>query len=473
MKRQQTHIGDWSWMIGWVFVFYLGGCSRPVKPVPEPVWMPEQFHAAQGVQQQRDPLPEKWWLSLKDPALNALMARALGNNFTLRSAWDRLEQAEQFVRQADAALIPSLSYSLGGRRTRSDTRNNVTYSGRYDAGLSASYELDLWGKYRSAKRAFELDMEARREDVAAAAITVSVAVARTWYQLAEAQEQVAVIKRQLQTNREVLEIVTLSFRNGKVGAEDVFRQRQLIESSQGQLIQARERLEVLQHGLSVLIGKTPGPWWAEQELSLVSIPALPSTGLPSEVIQRRPDVRSAYRGIQAADQRMAMAVADQYPSVSLTAGIDTTSSQVEELFEDWSANLAANLLGPLYDAGRRQAEVDRQRAIVSQRIHEYSLGVLEALREVEDALTQERYQRSYVANLQQQLATARNVLERIRQNYINGQLDYLRVLDSLSLVQNLERNELAARRTLIERRIDLCRAIAGPWEMERPKQARM
>jgi outer membrane protein TolC len=267
--------------------------------------------------------------------------------------------------------------------------------------------------------------------------------------------------------------VTLSFRQSKVGAEDVFRQRQLVESSEGQLILAQERVDVLQHGLSVLLGRAPGPWWAEQNIALIHVPDLPSTGLPSEVIQRRPDVRSAYKGIQAADQRMAVAVADRYPSISLTAGVDTTSDHIEDLFKDWSANLAANLVGPLYDAGQRKAEVDRQRAIVSQQINDYSQTVLEALREIEDALTQEHFQHSYVASIQQQLATSRQVLDRIRQNYLMGQLDYLRVLENLSSSQTLERNELTARRILIERRIDLCRAIAGTWDMERPMQARV
>jgi NodT family efflux transporter outer membrane factor (OMF) lipoprotein len=456
-----------------ILLLLAGGCSRPIQPVPDPNWMPDSFSQSALPGTVRAPLPDQWWRSLEDPALHQLMEQALGNNFSIRSAWDRLTQAELIVKQANAALIPRVNYALGGRRTRSETGNSVTYSGRYDAGLSASYELDVWGKWRSTRKAFLLDMEARREDVAAAAMTLSAVVARTWYQLAEARQQVEVITRQRQTNQDVLDIVTLSFRQGKVGAEDVFRQRQLVESSEGQRLQAQERVDVLQHGLSVLVGRAPGAWWAEQTLDLVGLPDLPPTGLPAEVIQRRPDVRSAYKEIQAADQRMAVAVADRYPSISLSAGVDTTSSHLDDLFKDWSANLAANLVGPLYDAGQRKAEVDRQHAIVSQRINEYSQIVLEALQEVEDALTQEYYQQRLVANIQQQLATSRLTLDRLRQNYLMGQLDYLRVLESLSSSQTLERNEITARRFLIERRIDLCRAIAGSWDMDRPAQARV
>ena len=150
----------------------------------------------------------------------------------------------------------------------------------------------------------QFDAQALQEDVAAAAMTVSAGVARTWYQLAEAKLQVDVITRQLQTNRDVLQIVALSFRQGKVGAADVFRQRQLMETSQGQLIQAEEQMAVLQHGLAVLVGRAPGMWRPESQYVLVDLPPLPAAGLPSEVLTRRPDLRRTYRAIQATDQRV-------------------------------------------------------------------------------------------------------------------------------------------------------------------------
>ena len=449
------------------------GCARQAQPMAAREWVPEAFSTQPSAAIPSEPLPEKWWLSLNDPALNVLMEEALGQNFTIRSAWDRLTQAEQLLRQANAALIPSVTYHGGVRRSRTETDTRTSYQGTVSAGVSVSYELDLWGKWRSTKQALQFDAEARQEDVASAAMTVSAGVARTWYQLTEANLQVDVIGRQLQTNRDVLQIVTLSFRQGKVGAADVFRQRQLMEASEGQLIQAQERVAVLQHGLAVLVGRAPGGWQDRQPHVLLDLPPLPATGLPSEVLTRRPDIRRAFRAIQATDQRVAVAVADRYPSVDISAGLETGGNGVEDLFQSWSGNLAANLVGPLYDAGRRQAEVARQEAILSQAINEYSQQVLVALQEVEDALAQEDHQHAYVASVQQQLATARLVLERIRQNYFGGQLDYLRVLDSLSSLQALERNELSARRTLIERRIDLCRAIAGSWEMERPEQAKM
>ena len=127
-----------------------------------------------------------------------------------------------------------------------------------------------------------------------------------------------------------------------------------------------------------------------------------------------------------------------------------------------------NLSGPLFDAGLRKAEVKRTRAVVSEKLNDYSQTVLDALKEIEDAIQQEYYQREYVKSLQKQLVLAQNVYERTYQNYLKGQLDYIRVLTSLVTMQNLERNELTARRILIEHRIDLYRSIAGGWPMQRP-----
>jgi NodT family efflux transporter outer membrane factor (OMF) lipoprotein len=427
--------------------------------------VPAQF-SAQGT----ITLPQRWWESLKDPELNALMKEALAGNFSIRTAWDRLRQAEALADQATAFLWPSVSYSGSARRTRTEVNNTRSYRSDFGAGVGAAYEIDLWGRARSAYAATLLDMEAQQEDVAAAAMTVSATVAKLWYQLAQTRETITVLQRQLETNQQVLELIELQFGASKVGAPDVFRQRQLVEATQGQLIQAQEQEALLQHALSVLSGR-PADQPIEQTAHLIELPVLPAAGLPSEVLQRRPDVRSAWLAVQAADARVAVAITDKYPSLSLSADADTTSTRVEDLFDDWVANLAANAVGPLFDAGRRQAEVERTQAVVSQLVNQYSQTVLQALQDVEDALTQEHHQTLFLASLRTQLELAREVREKTYRRYKQGQFDYLRVLEALRSEQLLEVSELGARRLLLEHRIDLCRSIAGSWDMKRPQMA--
>lgn len=446
------------------------GCRSQSGPEPQSVVSDMEVPEAFSMSGQ-EVLPEKWWESLDDSALNDLIEEALTGNFSLQTSWDRLVQAEQVAVKSGAPLLPRVTYQAGVTRTRQETGSRDTYTTNISTGLVASYEVDLWNKVRAGREASLFDVEARRNDLAAAAVTLSASVAKTWYQLAENKQEVSLIEAQLSRNQKVLDIVTMQFRTGKVGAADVFRQRQLVESNVGQLIQVEEQVKLLQHRLCVLVGRVPDQAWADDSMAMIDLPPLPATGIPASLIQNRPDVASALYGIRAADQRTAVAIADQYPSISLTGTLTTSESRIEDLFDDWLASLAGSLAGPLFDAGLREAEAERTRAVLSQAIHTYQQTVLESLREVEDALVQEEAQRAYVTNLGTQLDLAQKSYERLRQRFLNGQLDYLRVLESLESQQRLERSQLTAQRFLIERRIDLCRALAGTWDMERPEIA--
>lgn len=445
----------------------VGGCQSPAVRAVQPSFELPPVFSADGMA----PLPEKWWQSLNDPQVEAVIEEGLSSNFGIRSTWDRLTQAEAIAVQTGAALLPSVTYQGGAERIGRDVSGIRTYATDYFAGVGARYEIDLWGRIQSSRQASLLDAQAAQDNVSAAAMTLSSAIAKTWYQLAEAKQQQQLIEQQIETNQKILEVITVQFRQAQVGAADVFNQEQLVETSKGQLIQIREDIALLQHLLSVLTGKVPGLWWSDEPMELVTLEQLPQIDIPAVVMQRRPDVLSSYRLVQAADQRLASAIADQYPAISLSAAVETSGERIRDLFDDWLGNLAANVAGPLFDAGLRKAEVRRTRAVVSERLNSYSQTVLEALQETEDAISQEAYQRQYVESLQKQLALARNVYERTYQNYLKGQLDYLRVLTSVVTMQRLEQSELTARRILIERRIDLCRSIAGGWPLERPEPA--
>ena len=451
-----------------VFCCLVAACSPRIRQPQSPVALPDEFSASGDYV-----LPARWWLSFDDPQLDALIDEALSENFTIRSAWDRLTQAEQIAVRTGAALLPQVDYSASGSRTWAEDSRGSSASSDYSAGLFASYEVDLWNRIESAHQAALLDAAALREDVQAAAVTVSAAVAQTWYQLAEAKQQELVLLSQIETNSKVLQIITVQFQKGGVGAADVYRQRQLVESTRGQLIQVREDIILLLHQLSVLLGRRPAQWWQEEDIALIQPPPFPRLGLPASVVQVRPDVQSSYRLIQAADLRVAAAIADRYPAIGVFAAAETSAGKVRELFDDWFANLAAEAVGPLFDAGLRKAEVERTRAVLSQRINDYGQTVLKAVREIEDAINQEIYQRQYLENLEKQLELSRQVSERTEQNYLKGRLDYIRVLETLVSQQNLERNVVNARRVLLYRRIELCRAVAAGWDMSRPHAQEM
>ena len=445
------------WLAVWCLM--LAGCQNVERLASQPeIELAGAFSAAGEV-----PLDEMWWGSFNDPQLDSLIERGLRDNFSIQSAWDRLRQAEQVAVKAGAPLLPSVNYNASYRRSWQDVSDNSSYSNKDGLGLAAGYVIDFWGRLDSTAQAAALDVQAAKEDVAAAAVTLSAGIAKTWYQYVESRLQEQLIAKQIDANAKVLEIITVQFRKGKVGASDVFRQRQLIEASQGQLIKAKENSELLLHRLAVLVGSDPSSYSVEAAGALVKPGPLPKVGIPSQLLTHRPDLMSAYKSIQAADYRVATAITDQYPRISLSAGLDTNPSHANDIFDDWLASLAANLTGPLFDAGLKKAEVQRTQAVLSQLINTYRQSILAAVQEVEDALSQQRYQAEYVNNLSTQLELARQVYDRTRQSYLKGQVDYIRVLDSLVSQQSLERGELTAKRQLIESRVDLCRAISGDF----------
>jgi NodT family efflux transporter outer membrane factor (OMF) lipoprotein len=435
-------------------------CSRQIKKPPMPTEIPSSFTTT-GT----EPLPDNWWLSFKDDELNFLIEQALKDNFNLAIAWDRLAQAQAVAKKSNANLLPRADLEAGFRRSRQEIQDSTTYSSLYSLGIAAGYEVDLWSQITSLQQAAWLDVQAQREALNTAAITMTASIASTWYQLAESKALIQIVKEQIETNKQVLNVVNVQFRKGTASAADVLRQRQLVASTEAQLIVSEETVELLQYQLSVLIGHQPESVWQQTSIDLPELPPIPRLGIPAEVLWRRPDILQNYRKVQAADQRLAAAIADQYPRISLAANVETSAASVHDLFDDWLANLAANAIQPLFDSALRKVEVERQEAIVLEQIHTWGQTILDALQDIEAALTRERQQTQLLESLKLQLGLARETYKRNRERYIKGQTDYIRVLESLQSLQFLERSVITAQRTLIGYRIDLYRSIAGSFDL--------
>jgi len=449
----------------WIGLLVLGvaGCATREPEVMPPVEGFPQAFSREGT----EVLPERWWHALADTTLNSLIDEGMAGNPDLAVWWARLGQARALANKAGADLWPHLDVSGRAVRTgewRED--GSESYSNALSLGATVSYEVDLWGEIRSAKDAAALNAAASREDVRAAAITVSSQIASTWYELAEARSQVRVLDEQARVNEQILELVTLSFRRGKVGASDVLRQRQLLESNRGDLSLANARLQILRHQLAVLLGRSPQNLVSDSAAVLVSLPPLPDAGVPSDLLNNRPDLRSAFLLVASAHASTAAAVAERYPRISLSGSVSTDGAEPSQLFTSWLGNLAANIIAPIIDGGARKAEAERRRAAAREAFNRYRQVVLGSLQEVEDALVSETRQWDHLRSLESQLELAEAVLARTRDAYLGGQADYLRVLDALISQQSLRRRCLTAHRLLIQYRINLSRALGGSWMPE-------
>ena len=282
-----------------------------------------------------------------------------------------------------------------------------------------------------------------------------------------AEQQRDLVRRQIDTNEKVVRQLRVRLRQGQGGGVDVLRQQQLLEATREQLSIVEADIGVLRNRLAVLLGGRRGT--TAEGRRLPDLPALPDTGLPAELLQRRPDVLSAFYTLRAADAELAAAISERLPRLNLTASLSSSDGDASDLLDDWLADIVGELVAPVIDGGERRAEVRRARARRAELLADYRQVVLEAIREVEDNLVLERQQQRRIRELHRQLGLAKRSHLRLLDEYLNGASDFIDVLTSLTDQQQLERDLLAARLGRIEFRIGLYRSLAGGFQTPRER----
>jgi NodT family efflux transporter outer membrane factor (OMF) lipoprotein len=430
-------------------------CTQRSDQIPAPpVEFPDQFSLSGN-----KTIDARWWLDLKDPELTTLIGQALSGNFSLRIARDRLTEVKASARQAGALLSPTVD----ARANAATRQNHQTNSSEETLLLefAASYEIDLWGRLAAARDAAVLDTQATQADLNTAAVSIAAEVAQTWYRIVETGLQQQLVQKQKETNIHVLELITVQFRAGQAGAADVLQQRQLVETNNAELAGLRRTLKLFEHQLSLLLGEAPGSYIFPEISTLPLLPPLPDTGLPIDLITRRPDIRSSYFQLQAADRRVASAVANRLPKLSISAELYSSDNRASDLFNNWFSSLIANLVAPVIDGGYLQAEVEKRQAAARQLLNRYGQTILQAIGEVEDALIQEKVQIEILDNLNIRLELAAQTVDHVATRYRSGAEDYQRVLLALLSHQELQRRIIESQLLLINYRISLYRALGG------------
>ncbi len=413
-----------------------------------------------------------WWESFQSLELNALVDEALTNSPSIQQAWARLAQAEAIAVQTGAARQPSLGYegnaSANRKKTGTGANPGTASFNNYTLGLAASYEIDLWGRIRSQTEAAALDRDASREQLNTAAITLASQTVLSWVGIVSQRLQTEVIHKQLEANQTSLELIELRFRKSLATALDVYQQRQTVAGTQSRIPLAELREELLFNGLAALLGRTDFQTLEIPDEPLPTLGTLPSIGIPADVLANRPDVRQAGLRLRSADWTVSAARADRLPAIRLTASASYGNNDIDiaDVFDNWLANLAASVTGPIFDGGRRKTEVERTRAVVNERLAAYRETVINAVKEVEDALVSEQKQRDYIAALDERLEAATRSYEEAVNRYRNGAIDYTTVLLQLTPLQTLERDRVEAQYNLLRYRIDLYRALGGSWPGE-------
>jgi multidrug efflux system outer membrane protein len=431
--------------------------NEPDAYAPE---LPDAFPVQEGT----TPVQTTWWELFEHQELNQLMERALTNNFTIQGSYERLLQAEATMRKRGADRMPELSLeasAAGGRRSAPDA------AGRKDIeqgalGLGASYEVDLWGRVASqAHEAGEL-MEAAAADLQTARLSLASQLTLSYLELMATRASEDVVRAQISANKRMLELIDLRFRRSQATALDVLQQRSLLAQSEANLPPILSRETQLLTQLAILTGQAPSAAFRITGRELPDMPPTPRIGVPANLLIHRPDVAAAAARLKAAGWSATSARADRLPTLRLSADAAYSSnSSIANLFDDWFAQLAAGLVGPIIDGGQRKAELLRSEAVARERLANYRQTVITAVGEVTQALQNETHQTTLLAALNRQLDAATQTQKEATSRYQKGSESYLSVLQALTTRQQVERNTISAQFNQLALRVQLIRALGG------------
>lgn len=415
-------------------------------------------------EQKPSPPPGRWWEQFQDNELNRLMEEAFDNNLDIAQAYARLEQSMATLRITDSSrgLIVNINGS-GGRARQTGPFGPVT-DDTFSLSAAANYELDLWGKLKSSSSAAQFDILASRQDLEVLYISTTALLADLYYLAVEQRAQLELTDQTILSFQDTLDRVERRYRGGLVPAIDVYQSRQNLASAKSQRPLFESTLSTTLHALSVLTGQFPDNSVGGDSKELSKAPSLES-GIPSQMLSRRPDIKAALSRLKASDERVGAAIADRFPSFNLIGAYGGNSDKVRTILD--SPNIFWNVLlqaaQPVLDAGRRKAEVDRTRAVFNERLFLYHKTVLNAFRDVEDALAKGSASEKRIRMLEETVSASEDSLRLALDRYLQGLTDYLPVLTEQLRNATAKSNLLAARRQLISDRIQLARALGGEW----------
>ena len=410
---------------------------------------------------------ERWWLAFQDEELNRLMAELFTQNLELTQVIARLDQVETLVRLNRSAQLPSLSSSGSLSRSQQPGLTDDFIGNTEQLSLAAGFELDLWGKLAARTRAAQLDYAAGQEDLQTLYLGLSARLADLYFMAVEQRAQIALNDQLVASFDDTAQRVERRYRLGLAPAIDMYQSRQSQTGARAVRYLYEARLAEAEHGISVLLGRYPE---RNKNGSLTELPAAPglsNVGIPADLLSNRPDLRGALTRVEAADERVAAAIADRFPSISLSGSYGTLRQDVTAGLltgEFWS--LLGNLTMPIVDGGRRRAEVDRQEAALREAVALYQQTVLTAFKDVEDALANNY---ATAQRVEQLAATAQSTSASLRlstDRYLAGLDDYLPVLTAQRSDFETRSNLLSARKQLLVDRISLARALGGSWMRE-------
>lgn len=445
------------------------GCASlaPIEAPPQAVEVPAQWAGGVDATAAAPSPLAQWWQRFGDAQLSRLVARALQANTSVNGAQAALREARALRDLSAAGLSPTLGASASVQRTRTGSGSTKTEYNTFQAGLDASWELDVFGGKRSALQASEASVLASAASVGDVQVSIAAEVALDYIALRNAQARLAIARENLASQRETLQIAQWRRQAGLATSLDVEQARTSAEQTAALLPALQKTVDQTAHALSVLAGQAPAALSAELGAS-GPVPAAPENlalAFPAETLRQRADVRTAEFKWSAARARVSQAEAARWPSFSLGGSLGLSSRRLGSLTD--SASLVSSVLGrvtgTLLDGGAARAQVGAQQAALEQALQDYRFAVLVALKEVEDALVALRSDRERLARLKDAADAATNAATLARQQYASGLVDFQTVLLTQRTQLGVQDDVASASADVSSDHVRLYKALGGGW----------
>ncbi len=415
----------------------------------------------------------EWWKVYKDPVLDELETNAVSNNQNLRAAVARVDQARAAARIDRSRFFPSLSLDplLKRERTSGNLPTPIpvnvpsAHLNTYSVPFDLSYEVDLWGRVRRSFEAAHAQAQASVSDHQNVLLTLSADVAVNYFLIRSLNAEIAALRRTVELRDEFLRILKERFVAGTISEIDVAQEKTELANAKAELADIGRQREETLHALALLCGKPASSFEIAEQTTTVS-PVLVPVGLPSSLLERRPDIARAERDLAARNAQIGVARAAYFPALRLTGQAGYLSAEARDLFTAdsriWSIGPSVSL--PLFNAGRTAAEVEQAKAKYQEALAQYRQTVLTAFKEVEDSLAQIKFRDEQSAAQAEALASARRVTELARVRYEAGRANYLEFIDAERNLLQHERREAQLEGQRLSASVRLIKALGGGWE---------
>lgn len=421
-------------------------------------------------------LPPEWWRVFEDAELDALEAQAVASNQDLKNAAARVSEARALTRISKADRYPSvLAGAEYSRGRQSESRDNVPpklNTEDFNTSFEASYELDIWGRVRRSTEAAKASGAAVAADLQVVLLTLTADVARNFQLIHSLDNERIVIQATIALRKDAAQLQSTRYHAGLINEVDVTRARTELANVEAEFHSITRRRAQLEHAIAVLCGQPPANFSISTKASAVRTPDIPA-GLPSELLKRRPDVAAAEYALEAANARIGVAKAAFFPTIKLTGSAGYASADLVTL-ADWPSRIASfgpSVSVPLFQGGRNRANLKAAEARYEQGVAAYGASILNAFREVEDALSDIGALTAQSEAIVRALNSARDTFSLASQRYEQGLSNYLDVVDAQRAVLQAERQEIQLRGERATAVIYLAKALGGGWERAEPLTA--